>query len=611
MRLKITKRMLLLVIAAALVVAAVPLIFLLARRAGAPADQRYAVLYSKGGQQLFFQTQSESVTLQARESKRQTLSSHVLFYDAVTEDGLALYACDLRSGDSRETGGRLIAPSVEENWSASADGRYAVYLEGKKLQIYDRDSQSAQEISGGVEGFYAAAGQPVFFFTKLEGEQRLLYRCVMGQTPERMAVGLEAPHFYADGNSAILLFLRGEGEFLTLSSLSPTGGIAVIAEEPSKVFFEEYEIGGNLYYLRQGQTVTGVSVVLDDPQETADALLKEPRREDYWSGFFTRVIGDEQYNRDLATYREKQNRDDLRARVKKILQEQPNQLTQQDCYSYDGETSQLLASGVDSEHLLLTRAFGRPMLVYQKFRVIAREGAKTVTLDELAQLNSQKGGEAVAERLRELAQASVEPAGYYVAMKSAGGSSEIELSRGFDTGWKLHFMQSPDVLLYQEQDVQGGKYTLYAYDIMEYGISERRMVDSGVTELLTGAQGAYYRKNEAGEPVGSLYYLNGTQSKKLVHKADAFFFAGSGSVKSDSMLAISGVKDQVGSVYRCDRDGAEKIADGVKADSPRSNGAQLCYLSQWNEGRGLLFLHRPGKSDTMLDSGVTSIIAVL
>lgn len=625
-RLKKTRVKLLLVFAAALLVLLGCGTLLLPRFRGGASSDGFAVLYSKGGQQLYLQTGRDTVALRAKESKQQIFAGdgNILFYDAVTDEGLTLYVCNLDNKNSRREGGTLIAAAVEPLWAADAEGRYAVYRQGKRLFRYDRAAGGSLELSAGIETLYAAPGLSAVFFTKLEGQRRMLYRCAMGAQPERVASAVLEAHFYADGADALLFLLEQATEdTVVLAALGPDGGVKEIARNPAEVFFEDCVPGGNLYYLEKGEEIPGVSVVLEDPLQASDAALQKPKRDDYWHiGILTSYFGEKAYEQAMREYNAKAERDSLREEVRRILQEKPSGLlARQDCWVYDGTQARLLAEGLAAEDIILLRARGRPALIYDKFHVEAQEGTRTVTLAELLSLRQgggEKGEKAVAKRLAELTRQTAEHAGVYLARTAASGVSEIELTRELSETRMYDFPPGPagtELLLCREKDVVDEKASLYAYDLTEYGLSERRLVDSSVTELLFPPDDAdpfadpywfYYRKQESGSKRSNLFGYDGALAKKLVPDIDGAFFAeGRG-----PLLAVSGVKEQLCTLWVCAGAEAWKAAEGVRTGSARTSGTRVYYIAEPAGGSGSLYTREEGKEPVLLDTEVTEIIAV-
>jgi hypothetical protein len=601
----------LLVILAAMLVLAVTIILLIVNLAAPKVTDDFAVVYSKGGQ-LLLQSQYDTVPLKAKESKNQIFlpESSLLFYDAVLEDGLALFVCDLSNSKSRAKGGEQIAADVLENWTAAKDGM-AVYVapKGNKLMSYHPKNKKSTAISDGIETLFAAPMHEVFFFTKREGENRMLFRAQHGATPQRLATGVENPHFYADTDESVLLFLSKttDGGQTTLCALPSVGGVTTITNEIGDVFYDDYKVGGNLYFLQNGQEITGVQVLVEDPQETADALLKEPKRSNYLNNWLGSILGDRSYERDVEAYKEKLERDTLRAEVKRVLQELPNNVSQKDLYAFDGTTAKRIAVGVTKDSIIALRAEGAASVLYQKQRVAASGNTKTITLDTLMLLYHSGGAEGVAKHLSELASESIIAAGYFIAQDTPSGVQEIQFAQeGRGEDWTVVFAQSPNQLLYLEPDVADGKHTLYAYDLLEYGVSERKMIDSGVTQLSQAKQGAYYRKVEAGGTVGSLYFFDGSQSQKIAHDVHAFFFAGDGG----QIVAINAVKDQHGGVYVSQGGASWMASESAKIDSIRSNGEAVAFLGDWKNGSGSLYIIEEGKNAKLLDEQVTSLYAL-
>ncbi|MDR1465763.1 MAG: hypothetical protein LBJ11_10775 [Oscillospiraceae bacterium] len=606
------------------VVAAITVVVVVAVLApkGDRDDGSYAVIYSKGGN-LQLQNDGGGAPLRTAKSQRQVFSGDrkTLYYDAATEDGLALYRLDLSKSKSREDGGTRVAPSIQPDWTAGTDGRYVTYIEtkGKILRCYDSESGNAAELSAGVAALYASPGLPVFFFCKTAGEQKLLFRCQLGEKPEQVAGGVDEVHYFADGKRSLIFFTSVTGESTkSLSVVGETGGVTMITQDPLKIFFDQYELGGNLYFLQKGTDAAGVSVLVEDPQQTADALLKEPKREDYFSGIITSFLGDRAYEKDYQAYQEKLERDTLRAEVKRALEALPNQVTQQDCYAFNGVASYRLAGPLTEESILRLQAMGTPRCIYDKWRVTAGDSTKTVTLEELASLRRKGGADAVAKRLNELAEGSRSYDGRYLIQLTSAGPYEIlleEEENGRDRSYA--FLRKPEALFCLEREEQGKTFVLYRYDITEFGVSERKTVDTGVMDLLPAQEGAYYRKQEPGAELGSLFYAGDGKPQKLCTGVEAFFLIDSGlppgekeeTAPANELIALCEVQGGMARAYYCAKGEARLISNSLKMDTLRYARGAVFYLSNPQQGAYECYRYaiRGGKH-AIIDTSVTEIL---
>jgi len=123
-------------------------------------------------------------------------------------------------------------------------------------------------------------------------------------------------------------------------------------------------------------------------------------------------------------------------------------------------------------------------------------------------------------------------------------ATEIPMGQAFgdEDGWLGLFVPGEEELLYLESDLGGNVYTLYAYGLTEYGVSERRMLATGVTELTPIEAGACYRVQEPDFRRESLYMYRGGESSKVASGVGAFVALPDGSrvyyLKDDGTLFV-------------------------------------------------------------------------
>jgi len=624
------RKLILVIVAGALALAAALLLVLLRVAAPDPAA-RYAVLYAKGGGTLWLAVPEGVFPLRAERSVQHlfTENGQYLYYDGAQEDsGRDVYLLRLRDAAARREGGKPVAKGVSD-WTVSADGRYLSYVEqkGRALRCYDAQRETTQALTAGVEALYAAAGQDVFFFSKLEGGQSALFRCAPGQQPERLSDAALDARLCADGAQSILFYWR-DGGGSALYALAQTGAPVLIAEDVESALLDDYQLGGNLYFFKRGAGAAAAAIALDDPQAEADEVMQEPKRPGRPGGLLPGILeGIEQiigggtqtaYERQLAAYKEKQERDKVRAAARAALEALPaGGAALLDCYVYDGAGVQKLAGGVRAngdfaKAQMAARPFGRPALLFEKERAVTAQGAQSVSLTELLMRYRAGGEKALNEYITELAGGDIEAAGLSLAVMTAAGPNEIPMGQaaGGGAGWQAAFLSNPEEMLYMERDVEGGPFSLYSFALTEYGVSERRLAGTNAVNLLPTPAGAYYFHQESASR-GALYWYQGGKSAKILANAGAFFLSAKNAGDQPILLALSDIKDEAGTLSAAEGAQVRTLASGVKIDAVRAGAAQVCYLTQWRAGAGTLCLQAlGGKPAKTLDTGVTEIIDV-
>ena len=593
----------------------------------APAP-KFAVIYEKGSQNLFVALPEGSFPLRANESSRQVFAGQYLYYDAVTDNGTDIYLMDMRDSRSRKEGGRAIAQGVSGEWTVSADGRRAAWItsKGSVLQSFDAQRETTTELASGADTLYAAPGQDLFFFTKAQGE---LFRCnlKLGQRPERMAGDARDVQFFGGqaqaakspaGQPVVYYLLptavpagAPAGEAFDLYALGQEGGAVLVAQSPVKALFENYEPGGNLYFLK-GRS-GGDALTIDDPQAESDAAMQEPQRPaggGRISRWFANTFGaNTAYGREKAAYDAKLERDAVRAVVAEALEGLPGSGVPLDCWVYDGVSARLLARGVREDRIALLRPLGRPAMLYEKRR--GEEGGDMETaipLDLLVEAYRAGGDTAVGEAFQGLTGGDTGAAGYALAMMAPDGPSEVTLGLDFGgaAGWKAWFLPGGETMLYQARDVAGGLYALYAYELTDYGLSERSVVDLDTDGVTPAAGGVYYSKREAdAKGIALYYYTPDGRTQRVMRGAGTFFPAG------DFLLSFDGADK----LFRVSGASSKQLDSGVRLEGVRAGGSHACWFTQWEAGTGTLRLADMGAKGSggaarTLDTGVTAIRVV-
>jgi len=563
---------------------------------------QFAVVYEKGSQNLFVATHRGSFALHGGASERQVFAGQYLYYDIVTDERISIYAMDLRSSGSRKGGGSLLAGGARAEWTISSDGRYAVWIEvsGSVLRCYDARSKGVTELATGVDELFAAGD--VLFFTKGQGE---LFRCnlQLSKTPERMASGVRNVHCFGP----MMYSLLPAGDVFNLYALAGEGGTALVAQAPERVLYDSYEPGGNLYFLKKGEVSDG-ALTIEDPQAESDAAIKKPQKppgSGILSGILPDVLGlQAAYRRDKAAWDKKVERDKVRAALAQALEELPEIQPLLDCWVYDGEGARPLARGVREDGIAALRAWGRPAMLYEKQRGGESDQGAVIQLDALAVVFKTGGAAALREALYTLAGAGGESMGCALATMTPTGPAELPLGPDFGggAGWRAAFLPGGETMLYQERDVEGGLYTLYAYELTDYGLSERRVIDLGVHDVTVLSGEVYYRKQNADAGGMALhFYAPDGRAGRAMRGAEAFFPAGGGllAFDGDTLYSVRGVE-------------ARRLGGGVHLEGVRAGTSRMCYLTDWEAGAGTLRLFdlsskKKNMAGMALDTGVTAI----
>ena len=605
------KHKLIIAIAAAAVVLAAGLVVALVLLR--PGGERFAVVYARGSRNLYVAVPEGTFSLRAQESRQQIFGGggRYLLFDSVTEHGLNLYACLLRDASSRRMGGTRIAEDIAEYWAVSASGRQVVFVQrsGRRLFVHDIGSQTAQELADQVQALYAAPGQNVFFFTKREGDASVLFRAQVGRQPERMTGTVTQTRFFYDEQQAIVFYTAGGSLF----ALAQSGGPVLVAENPAQVLFEAYEAGGNLYFLKETQPGQGLAFVLDDPYAQSDAAMTEPQapeRPGGLTGWLTDFFGagETAYQREREAWNARQRREQTRSMARRVLEDIPMAAALMELYVYDGTGTQRLAEGISPEGIVALRPRGRAAALFGKQQVTA-EGQATITLEALQGHYSQGGEEAVREYLYAIAGGSQEFAGWSIAMMTERGANEIPLDRAFGGGaeWSANFLQAPDSMLYLENNVEGAQFALFVYDLMEFGLSERRFLAAEVTEAAVGAMGMYFRRQEIGGTRGALYfYHSGAQAQRVLNNVGAFFFT----PDRATLLVLSDIREDSGTLHASVNQAARPIGQNVRIGSVRAGHSHTGFIANWQEGAGELWVSDLNRPARKLHNGVTEILAV-
>lgn len=394
--------------------------------------------------------------------------------------------------------------------------------------VCDIDSNTIETFSANVDGIYALDGAEKLYFTRMHGDNKVLYVCKEGKAEEicRDIINIfcysnsEKPHILYEKKSQIN---AGSTElYIAYAESEPE----MICDNTYLVMFDDYSAGGNLYYFTSSTESVSWTAVISDEYAESDKSVFKPIRDSFLSIFGVSA----EYNSAFKLYQEKLIRDEIRTALNESVENGEFTAPVFTAFAYNEQGTFKVAEKLDPANVYCVSDFGTPKIIYESTEIVANQ-SDMATLVSIAQRSTMNE---VIEYARTLIDESVESKGMAFAAYSEDGSVSYALE-GYDKKKTLFsFTDSGSRIFAVVRDTQGELLSLYTNSINDKLMPSVGLnVDNGISSYKIVDDAVIYLKADIGKNTGDLYSYNGEKSVKLSNAANAFTVE-----KSDDIIII-------------------------------------------------------------------------
>lgn len=383
--------------------------------------------------------------------------------------------------------------------------------------VCDIDSNTIEIFSANVEGVYALGGADRLYFTKMHGDNKVLYSYDEG-TPKEICRDIvnifcynetEKPHIIYERKSQIN---AGMTElYIAYADAEPE----MICDNTYLVMFDDYSAGGNLYYYTSSTESISWTAVISDEYAESDKSVTKPVRDN-----FLAILGiSAEYNEAFKLYQEKLIRDEIRAALNESVDNGEFSAPVFTAFAYNEQGTHKIAEKIDPKNVYTVSDFGDPKIIYESTEILANQ-SDMATLVSIAQRSTIAE---VIEYARTLVDESVESNGMAFAACSSAGSVSYQLE-GYDNKKTLFsFSESGSRIFAFVRDTKGELLSLYTNSINDKLMPSAGInVDNGLSSYRIVDDAVIYLKADIGKNTGDLYSYDGENSVKLSNAANAF-----------------------------------------------------------------------------------------
>ncbi len=523
-RKKISKKMIITLAVAAGIIVMLSLTVIVGQLLSAdnPENNGYLV-YRTGGEIVVRINGKERILsdMSARNFKSDGENDRIVYtVDSSRYDGL-YDLCYIQKHGSELLEPKIIDVGIEENFNVISGKIY--YLKKNTSAgandgcVCDIDNGKIETFSANVENIYVLDGTSKLYFTKMHGNNKVLYS-YENETPKEICRDIVNVFCYNDTEKPHIIYERksqinvGMTElYIAYSEAEPE----LICDNTYLVMFDDYSAGGNLYYYTSSTESISWSAVISDEYAESDKTVTKPVRDN----FFAFLGISAEYNAALRKYQDKLVRDEIRAALNKSVENGEFTAPIFTVFAYNSQGTFKIAEKIDPQNVYTVSDFGNPQIIFESTEMTTNQ-TDMGTLVSIAQRSSMSE---VIEYARSLVNESVKSNGMAFAGYCDSGAVSYEL-QGYDRQKTLFSFSGSGSRIYAfVRDTNGDRLSLYTNSIndklmpsacvnVDNGLSNYRIVDDAVV----------YLKADTGKNTGDLYSFDGEKSIKLSNAASAF-----------------------------------------------------------------------------------------
>ena len=429
--------------------------------------------------------------------------------------------CYIRKRGSELLDPEIIDVGVEENFNVISGKIY--YLKRNASAgandgcVCDIDKGKIETFSGNVENIYALDGSDKLYFTKMHGNNKVLYS-YENETPEEISRDIVNVFCYNDTENPHIIYERKSQVNVGMTDLYIAYSGAepeLICDNTYLVMFDDYSAGGNLYYYTSSSESISWSAVISDEYAESDKTVTKPVRDN----FFAFLGISAEYNEALRKYQDKLVRDEIRAALNESVENGDFSAPIFTAFAYNAQGTFKIAEKIDPQNVYTVSDFGNPQIIFESTEMITNQ-TDMGTLVSIAQRSSMSE---VIEYARSLVDESVKSKGMAFAGYCESGMVSYEL-QGYDRQKTLFsFSDSGSRIFAFVRDTNGDRLSLYTNSINDKLMPSACInVDNGISSYRIIDDAVIYLKADTGKNSGDLYSFNGEKSVKLSNAASAF-----------------------------------------------------------------------------------------
>lgn len=467
--------------------------------------------------------------------------------------------------------------------------------------ICDPDKNKIETFSGNVNSIYAIDDSDKIFFTKLHGENLVLYSYSEG-TPSEMCRDIKTVVAYKNTERPHILYEKkstvntGMSElYIAYTDTEPE----LICDNTYSVMYDHYKPGGNLYYFTTGEESISWSYVIADHHSESDKTVTKPSRLEYFDIFGI----SEEYNNALTEYHNKLLRDEIREALNQTMEEGGFVAPIFNAFAYNSEGIFKITEDIDPASVYTVSAYGKPKMIYESMQVVESD----VDLTTLVEYSRRNNIDTVIDYAKSIVNDSIKSNGMAYSAYGENGAVTSALD-GYDKSRTLFSFSDDGNTIYAFVRSAMGETLDLCSNSLDSNLmpSAVKSVDTGITSYRFVEESVVYLKSDVGKDTGDVFAYDGTEKTKVSNAVNAFTVE-----NSEDVIVLKQHSDKnsqpTADYYFCSESGEKLIGNDVIVSSFIYNDkGYTAYISETDE-KSTLCVYGSGKS-TSIDEGVTEIL---
>lgn len=527
-----------------------------------------------------------------------------------------LYICSLTKRSKVKDGAVLTDYGVERDFKYNNGILYYSKQDknsdGINTFYYNISKKKSKMIDFNIEDLYVPSSGDLVYYTKNLSGVRAIYSF----SPEgekgvvrEIANPIKAVHFYDDGKNSELIYETGKADSETseLVKLTPGKNSVNLATQVSKVLYDDYEVGGNLYYFVKQDVPTDWRGIIEDDAAGADAAMKKPDKSEY-----KYIFGiSPQYFLDSDAYKAKELRDEIREYLDKTVKKDFFKESYT-LYVKQGEKPCKMAEGVSPDTVYSTAPTGTPRVIYMAKQV--KNSGKQIS--DFTRNISKRSFSVIKPEIDEILKECVVDTGLTYAYapnlsKSDNGKSEVSKSvtlKGYaEDSTTFIFGKNENELYTMVKDASNESYALYRQNLSNGKLMPAEKIALETKQAKVIDDVLWYVKTDTDSVNGSLCKYTDGVTEILDTNVYSFNAHSNEDILVYKNFSSSNGEQTVDISY-CDGTSMADISSNADVDTIKFKEDGITFLRATNENGGELCCYSKGKLQS-IDKNVHSIIA--
>ena len=602
-------------ILAAIAVATVVMgmIFYISYRSQLKTDSYFALIYSRQGVD-YLKSSKGTLELKNDSGKSPIISknSKVLFYFTASKkssNNIDLYCCDLTSKRQIKNGGFIVDTGIGGDIKLNETGSIVIYSKKSDstgengYYFFNTNKKKNVKIDSNIKEFYILPNEAGVYYTKVKESKTALFKYEYNQKPLLISDSVKKITYYEASlkNALIYETYEEDRDLFGINFISEQGEPKLISGGVSAVLYDRYTVGGNLYYFKTTDESTGWEEIIPDDLKLQDEQITQPNPNDY------KLIFGYNYNyrKALTEYQAKTQRDELRASLKRAINDENLIPERTDCYATNlSEDPVKVVKGVSPGNILTTSNSDQPAVVFNKHEYLKSD----TTFSKLSSMLGKRDISYLTTYAADIIKEVSANKGAYLSVPANTDGVSLNISNEEVQGSEFGFSADGNDLYIIIKDAKVFNSTLYKISIEGAGVSRKDVIDINISSFDFTPESVWFLKLDGDSREGLLYRYAKDKKSEVINSVFSFVCFDD----NKTLVFRNRKQNQSGlsaDLYMYNGESCVLIDENVDMHHLRyKNSGEFAYIKNYTEENGgqiCVFVNNEVKQ---VESGVNAIV---